>query len=142
MKKMKLWIKIVLSVFIIILLVGGAAFSYTFFQLSKINTTIISKTDADLGIKPKAPPKEIPTKEKIPLEENSNEILNIAFFGLDRTDVNESGRSDSIMILSIDEKHKKISKATRRSAKDPWGMWTIRERPKRRLGEDGTSDAN
>ncbi|HEY5588966.1 MAG TPA: LCP family protein [Candidatus Paceibacterota bacterium] len=108
MKKMKLWIKIVLSVFIIILLVGGAAFSYTFFQLSKINTTIISKTDADLGIKPKAPPKEIPTKEKIPLEENSNEILNIAFFGLDRTDVNESGRSDSIMILSIDVKHKKI----------------------------------
>ena len=38
----------------------------------------------------------------------SNEIINIAFFGVDRRAVNEASRSDSIMILSIDEMHKKI----------------------------------
>ncbi|MBU3191220.1 LCP family protein [Clostridium bowmanii] len=115
---MKLWIKIVLSIFVSVLLVTGVAFSYTFYQLGKINTTKISKTDVDLGIKPKAPlkeipgkqipAKEIPAKEKVPLEEDNNDILNIAFFGLDRRDVSEVGRSDSIMILSIDSKHKKI----------------------------------
>ena len=52
MKKMKLWMKLVLSVFIIIVLVFGVTFSYTFYKLSKINTTKISKTDEDLGIKP------------------------------------------------------------------------------------------
>ncbi|MGV8984635.1 LCP family protein [Clostridium sp.] len=112
LKKMKLWMKIVLGVFICVLLVAGAGSSYTFYQLGKINTTKISKTDVDLGIKPKTTIKETPAKtpakEIVPLEENSNDITNIAFFGLDRTDASEPGRSDSIMILSIDSKHKKI----------------------------------
>lgn len=98
MKKIKPWMKVVLSVFVIIALVGGGAFSYTFYQLSKINTTKISKTNVDLGIKP-----------KVPIEkENRNEIINIAFFGLDRRNADEASRSDSIMILSIDQKNKKI----------------------------------
>ncbi|MGH4122975.1 MAG: LCP family protein [Clostridium sp.] len=98
MKKMKPWMKTFLSVFIIIVLVGGAAFSYTFYQLSRINTLKISKTDADLGIKPEASVKK----------ENENKIINIALFGLDRKDKNQPSRSDSIIILSIDEDHKKI----------------------------------
>jgi cell division septal protein FtsQ len=44
--------KIVLGAFIFILLVGVGAFSYTFFQLSKISTVKISKINLDLGIKP------------------------------------------------------------------------------------------
>ena len=98
MKKIKPWMKIVLSVFIIIVLVGGAAFSYTFYQLSKINTTKISKTNVDLGIKP-----DTSLNKK-----DDNKIINIAFFGLDRINRDDASRSDSIMILSIDGKHKKI----------------------------------
>ena len=98
MKKIKPWMKIVLSVFIIIALVGGAAFSYTFYQLSKINTTKISRTNVDLGIKPDA---SLNNKD-------DNEIINIAFFGLDRREVSDASRSDAILILSIDGKHKKI----------------------------------
>ena len=45
---MKSWMKVILSLFIIIVVVAGAAFSYTFYQLSKIKTTTISKTDDDL----------------------------------------------------------------------------------------------
>ncbi|MBU3110765.1 LCP family protein [Clostridium lacusfryxellense] len=116
MKKMRLWIKLVLSVIIIILLVFGATFGYTFYQLSKIKTTKISKTYEDLGIKPEVTlKKELSLKKEIPLireeplnKEDSNKIINIAFFGLDRREVNQQSRSDSIMILSIDEKHKKI----------------------------------
>ncbi|MCB2298264.1 LCP family protein [Clostridium tagluense] len=98
MKKMKPWMKIVLSVFVIIVLVGGAVFSYTFYQLSKMNTSKISKTDADLGIKP-----EVSVKK-----ENEKGIINIALFGLDREDKNQPSRSDSIIMLSIDGVQKKI----------------------------------
>ena len=116
MKKMKSWMNLVLSVFIIIVLVIGGAFSYTFYNLSKINTTTISKTDEDLGIKPNVSLKEevalkeqVPLKKEVPLKiEVSNKIINIAFFGVDRTDKNQPSRSDSIIILSIDEVHKKI----------------------------------
>jgi LCP family protein required for cell wall assembly len=98
MKKMKLRTKLVLSVFMIIVLVFGGVFSYTFYQLSKVKTTQISKTDEDLGIKVKDPVKE----------EESSEIINIALFGLDRRSKDEPARSDSIMVLSIDKKHNKI----------------------------------
>lgn len=89
--------KIVLSIFIIIGLVVGGTFWYTFNQLGKVNTTKIIKTDEELGIKPDVvPPKD------------ASQVTNIAFFGLDKRSKGETGRSDSIMILSIDEKHKKI----------------------------------
>ncbi|MGV8983632.1 MAG: hypothetical protein ACOH2C_20840, partial [Clostridium sp.] len=116
MKKIKPWIKLILGTFIIITLVVGGTFTYTFYKLSKINTTTILKTDEDLGIKPNVTLKEeIPIKEKLPLKEEvpikqveSNKIINIAFFGVDRRTPNEPSRSDSIMILSVDEVHKKI----------------------------------
>lgn len=115
-RKMKLWMKLVLSLFIIILLVLGGSFSYTFYKLSNINTTTILKTDEELGIKPEVHLKEevvikseMPLKHEEPLKkEEGTQITNIALFGVDRRDVDEASRSDAIMILSIDEKHKKI----------------------------------
>lgn len=120
--KLKLWIKLVLSVFIIIVLVVGGVFSYTLYKLSDINTTTISKTDENLGIKPQVPiekdevvktevhlKEEVPIKEEVPLKkEEAAEIINIAFFGVDRRTENEASRSDAIMIVSIDAVHKKI----------------------------------
>lgn len=93
--------KIVLSAVAIIAIVGVGAFSYTFFQLSKVSTIKISKTNEDLGIKP-----DVIDKEEE--EEVDNETINIALFGVDRRTKNEVSRSDSMMILSIDKKHKKI----------------------------------
>jgi LCP family protein required for cell wall assembly len=103
--KMKQWMKLELGVFIIILLVFGVTFSYTFYKLSKINTTQILKTDEDLGVGPQIPIKEevtskneMPLKEEVPLKkEDDNEIMNISFFGVDRSEKNESSRSDSMM---------------------------------------------
>ncbi|MBU3191201.1 LCP family protein [Clostridium bowmanii] len=114
--KTKSWIKLILGVFVIIALVVGGTFTYTFYKLSKINTTTILKTDEDLGIKPNVILKEeVPIKSELPLKEEvpikvveSNKIINIAFFGVDRRTPNEPSRSDSIMILSVDEVHKKV----------------------------------
>ncbi|MBK5240614.1 MAG: LCP family protein [Clostridium sp.] len=110
--KLKLWIKIILSVIIIIVLGAFVTLGYTFYQFNKINTTIISKTDENLGIKPEVTLKEeVNIEPEVPLKEEVNiipKITNIAFFGLDRSNKNDASRSDSIMIISIDEKHKKI----------------------------------
>jgi LCP family protein required for cell wall assembly len=97
-KKMKPFKKFILSLFVIIALVAGTAFGSTLYQLGKIKTKTILKTDDNLGIKPK----------KAQKKEEASEVINIALFGVDRRDKNEPARSDSIMILSIDEKNKKI----------------------------------
>ena len=91
---MKRWKKIVISIVIICVVIVGAGFGYAFYQLSKMSTTKISKTDADLGISSTAT--------------ESNDITNIALFGVDRRHKTDVSRSDSMIVLSIDQKHKKI----------------------------------
>ena len=119
MNKMKPWMKLILSIFIVILIVFGVTFSYVFYRFSKINTTKISKTDENLGIKSEVSLKKddvnLKTSDKLSIKpkvtikkEAAPEIINIAFFGVDRRSMNEPSRSDSIIILSIDEVHKKI----------------------------------
>ena len=95
---MKRWKKNVLIIFIIFVVVVVGGFGYVFYDLSKINTMKISKKDGDLGIKSTATTNV----------EQSNDVTNIALFGLDRRAKTDSSRSDSMIVLSIDQKHKKI----------------------------------
>ncbi|MGH4049899.1 MAG: LCP family protein [Clostridium sp.] len=97
-KKKNHWKKIILSLFFIIVLIAGTAFGSSLYQLNKIKTKTISKTDDDLGVKPK----------KIQEKKEDTKVTNIALFGVDRRNKDEPARSDSIMILSIDENNKKI----------------------------------
>ncbi|RUT63446.1 LytR family transcriptional regulator, partial [Clostridium botulinum] len=55
----------------------------------------ISKDDKELKIDKKA-------------ESYGDDVINIAFFGLDRRKKEEPSRSDAVMILSLDKKHKKV----------------------------------
>ncbi|MGH4050598.1 MAG: LCP family protein [Clostridium sp.] len=90
--------RIVISLFVAALLVFGGAFAFTFYQVGKVNTVKIPTSDADLGI----------ATDKAPASEVDSKITNIAFFGIDARNTDEPSRSDSIMILSIDTKNKKI----------------------------------
>ena len=92
---------ILLSILAVILLLIIAVGAYGASLLGKVKRTKISDKDEDLGIS-----KEI--KDKIDKHENSDDVINIALFGLDQRDVTANGRSDSIMVLSIDKAHKKI----------------------------------
>jgi LCP family protein required for cell wall assembly len=85
------------AIAISIILIGGllAAYAYSYFQLSKIKKVQVPKSNEELKISPVA------------AKEDKN-IINIAFFGLDRRYENDPSRSDAIMIVTIDEKHKKI----------------------------------
>lgn len=113
MKNNKL--KIILSCFLVVcittLTVVGVVF-YT--SLDHVKTVKISKTDKDLGIKKRTSTESSTTNSAAGFidstsNENSNQITNIALFGVDtRTGIHEAKHSDSIMVLTIDEKHKKL----------------------------------
>ena len=122
-KKMPIWGKILLIIMLVILFIISGGIGYTYYQISKVSTTKISKSNEDLGIKPevlkqieeqKIEGKKIEenkikdNKIKEKKVESGTEIINIAFFGVDRRYKNEPSRSDSIMVLTVDEKHKKI----------------------------------
>lgn len=94
--------KILISVVVVVLLLITTLTMYTLYLSSKVQKHTISKNDTDLGIS-----KEF--KEKIDSNPDIKNITNIALFGVDSPDdKNENGRSDSIMILTVDNVHNKL----------------------------------
>lgn len=93
--------KIFIIVIIILILIAIPIF-YAFQLLGKVNNVDISKDDKDLGIESDATDKDGKNKNK------KSEILNIALFGVDSRTSFKNGRTDSIIIISLDKKHKKI----------------------------------
>lgn len=87
--------KVIIWIFGIITLSILTGYSYLYFQLNKIAKVEIPKTNDELKI----------SKDASGLD---TDITNIALFGVDRRSESEEGRSDSIMILSIDKKHNKL----------------------------------
>ena len=104
---MKIFKSVLLSFLAIILFLVSFATGYTAYKLNSM-TTSISKNYEDLGIDSDT----LAELEELKLKNNfnSDEIVNIALFGIDsRSTTNSSNsRSDSIMIVSIDKKHNKI----------------------------------
>lgn len=80
------------SIFIFTLL--GFGIMYGVSILNKVDSVEIPKDDTDLGINNDA------------IE--NRDVVNIALFGLDEPDAENGGRSDSIIIASLDKVHKKI----------------------------------
>ncbi|MCW6074339.1 LCP family protein [Clostridium sporogenes] len=87
--------KWILSIVTIVVLIGVVGTLYVYSQLDKVKKIPISKNDKELKIDKKA-------------EEYGNDVINIAFFGLDRRKKDEPSRSDAIMIVSLDKIHKKV----------------------------------
>ncbi|MDF2674862.1 MAG: hypothetical protein K0R09_3130 [Clostridiales bacterium] len=130
--------KIITKVVIILLAVTSIGFSasalFMYTQLDRVKINKISKSDNDLGITPIQIDPEIemnqvaeatPVKETQPIKDippimvkkpiveekkvYGTKITNIALFGIDvGRQKNEAAHSDAIMIISIDEVHKKI----------------------------------
>ncbi|MGG7178096.1 LCP family protein [Clostridium paraputrificum] len=90
-KKIALWKKILIIATSILLILGIGSYAYVSSVLGKMNKVEINKDNLDINT-------EI---------ENTNNVKNIALFGIDAAD-GEAGRSDSIMILTIDKTHSKL----------------------------------
>lgn len=94
-KKKRIWPKVLISILVVIAIIFSGGYFYIHNNLSKMNKVEIDK--ADLGIS-----QDISTNYN-----NTDKIKNIALFGVDAPD-GENGRSDSIMIATIDPVHKKL----------------------------------
>ncbi|ENK0555885.1 LCP family protein [Clostridium sporogenes] len=90
--KKKKWI---LSIVTVIVLTTVIVTLYVYSQLAAVKKVSISKNDQQLKIDKKA-------------DQYGDDVINIAFFGLDRRKKDEPSRSDAIMIISLDKKHKKV----------------------------------
>lgn len=87
--------KVLLIVGVIIMSIIGLVYVYFLQTYKQIDYVEIPNTDEDLGITEE-------TEEKINIFENNNAIISIALFGVDKRSDEERGRSDAIMILTID----------------------------------------
>ncbi|MGL4873191.1 MAG: LCP family protein [Clostridium sp.] len=89
-KNVKILKRILIGLVMAIILMIGAGIFYVYNTLGKIEKTDISQED--LGVVK---------------EETGKDVVNIALFGVDAPK-GQRGRSDSIMILSLDKEHNKI----------------------------------
>jgi LCP family protein required for cell wall assembly len=94
-----------ITIFILfpILIISAICFALISYKLNKITITVIPKTDEELGIGTIID--DAPDMPKVVMDED---IVNIALLGNDRRTQEEVGRSDAIMILTIDKKNRKI----------------------------------
>lgn len=92
---MKKGSKIVMATITILVVVVGMVSSYFYSQLNKVKKVEIPKTNSQLSISDNA-------------VKQDDGIINIAFFGVDRRHKDEASRSDALMILTLDKKHKKV----------------------------------
>ena len=115
--------KFLLITFLSILTIGLITIvSFSYYQFSKIKITKISKTNIDLGINKivldniKEKPNEVITNrndgsikgDTVNSKVEEKKIINIILYGDDRLNKDENGRSDSIIILSLDQNNNKI----------------------------------
>ena len=91
-KKQRRGIGTIIAVFLIFIFVAVVLFALQL--MTKVNTNEIPKSDDALGIMPGA--------------SYGSKVTNIALFGLDDRTNTFKGRSDVIMVLSVDKKHDKI----------------------------------
>ena len=95
-KKKNIWSKIAIITLITVVFILSFGYAFISNKLSKVEKVEVDKSD--LGI----------NKDQIAeTYEDSTEIKNIALFGVDAPD-GENGRSDAIMIATIDSAHKKL----------------------------------
>lgn len=100
--------KILLVLLSVLGIMGGCVYA----TLNQITEVKIDKSNEALGIEDIqddiTPIENTDKKSDEPKGKNRNDIINIALFGLDRRNEKEVSRSDAIMILTVDFKHKKI----------------------------------
>lgn len=97
MKKGNKVFKVIGIIFLISVIFIVSVYGYISFKIKSVKKVKIPKNNSELSI-------DKNTQEKSKL----NDIKNIAFFGIDTRENSGVGRSDCIMVISIDGKHDKI----------------------------------
>lgn len=95
--------KIIYGFLLVLLFLIGYSGVYIYKTISKINIKDIKKDDSSLGISQDV-------MDNLKAKDADSSITNIALFGIDSRDMNNTAgsRSDSIMVATIDYKHGKV----------------------------------
>ncbi len=96
-KKMATCWKITIIALSVVLALVIAAISIFFYYFGGLKTTYLTQDNEELGI----------TSETVEMAADKD-ITNIALLGVDSREHDDTGRSDAIMILSVDKAHGKI----------------------------------
>lgn len=94
-KKLKIAL---ISILFVVLFLSGFGLFYVYNTLNKVDKTTISRSNEDLGI----------DKNILNKTSGKDNIINIALYGVDNRSENDRGRSDSIIVLTVDKQHKKL----------------------------------
>ena len=86
--------KIAVTFLVLLILIGGGLFYVFGYLLNGLTMTTITKDPAELGIQDGVM--------------SDSKITNIALFGLDARENEDVGRSDALMILTVDQRHGKL----------------------------------
>ena len=100
-KEKKIRKLIFICISMMLLFFTGFSITYAGLLFAKVNTQELPTDNASLGISEE-------DLEDIKRRLGKDEIMNIALFGIDTRNPAEHTRSDSIIIATIDYKHKKI----------------------------------
>lgn len=84
------------------LIVFGSIFGYIYMKLAQYRHVEIDRSDEALGITERMPEPEED------MEEVRDDIVHIALFGVDRRNQKDLGRSDAMLIATLDFKHDKV----------------------------------
>lgn len=105
-----------IGILLILLFAAVGLLVYVFAKMTSFKQVDIGKTDEELGIqsinyselviRPSYP--YAGGAELLKTDDLDNQIINIALFGIDRRNGNERGRSDAIIIATLDFQHGKI----------------------------------
>ena len=104
-KKLKKTTKVIIAILVIIVLCIASVFGYVYFKLGKMNYSPIDKSDLEVNKDMYTEVADTVTKSEF------DSVKSVVFFGIDTTDIEGgySGRSDTIMIASVNPKTKGIS---------------------------------
>lgn len=94
MQKLSKKKKIILSISVVILIILGSISSYTYYISSKVERVKINREDV------------VNTGKETPKE--ADDVITIALFGSDYSDIYDVSAADATMILAIDTKNNKI----------------------------------
>lgn len=97
MKKKSKALKIILTVVLVAVVFLGGVFGYIYSRIKNVKKVDLVKDPVELAVN-----EEAEKKSKL------NGITNIAFFGIDTREKGGAGRSDSIMVVTLDGKNNKI----------------------------------
>lgn len=107
-KRRSAFTKVLIALGIIALFAIGGAIGYGYMMLNGMKQAKLD--EKDLGITEYTPPKSSGTVPKGNVAEAApkSDVVNIALFGIDSRDPDQSGRSDTMMIASIDKGNKQV----------------------------------